>query len=196
MKEGLNFTLTGVLETSRELGAMARKLPTIQKRAIGTLRRRLPVQARRDIQSEYNISAARLRQDLGTSLLRDGLRITGRFKGIGLRNFGARQTARGVTSKILKAKRSLDEGAFMAPLLGGGVQAVERAGEKRVMTRGRYVGKKRQPLYVLYGATAAQMLRKGRRPEHLRDYAFGLMRKELDRQLELLKRPPGNGGKP
>lgn len=191
MKEGLTFSISGVLEASREIGTMSRKFTTAQKRAIAALRRGLPVEARRNIQEEYNIKAARLRQDLGTTRLDAGLRITGRFKGIGLRNFGARQTARGVTSKILKAKRSLDEGAFMAPLLGGGVQAVERAGEKRVMTRGRYVGKKRQPLYVLYGATAAQMLRKGRRPEHLRDYAFGLMRTELNRQLDLLKRPTG-----
>ena len=191
MKEGLTFSIAGVLEASREIGTMSRKFTTAQKRAIAALRRGLPVEARRNIQEEYNIKAARLRQDLGTTRLDAGLRITGRFKGIGLRNFGARQTARGVTSKILKSKRSITEGAFMAPLLGGGLQAVERAGEKRVMTKGRYQGKKRQPLYVLYGATAAQMLRKGRRPEHLRDYAFGLMRNELDRQLELLKRPTG-----
>ena len=183
---GLNFTLTGALETSRELGAMARKLPTFQRRAVATLRRRLPVQARRDIQAEYNIGAARLRQDLGTSMLPDGLRITGRFRGIGLRNFGARQTARGVTSSILRGRRSLDEGAFLAPLLGGGVQAVERGGEPRVMTRGRYQGKKRQPLYVLYGATVAQMLRKGRRPERLMDFARGVLAKDMDRQLKSL----------
>ena len=196
MKEGLNFTLTGVLETSRELGAMTRKLPTIQKRAIGTLRRRLPVQARREIQQEYNIGAARVRQDLSVSLLRDGLRLNGRFKGIGLRNFGAKQEAGGVSSRILKGKRSFDKGAFMAPLLGGGVQAVERGGEKRVMTRGRYQGQKRQPLYVLYGATVAQMLRKPGRPERLADYARGVLRVEVDKQLDSLARRSAAGATP
>lgn len=186
--DGLNFKLEGVLETSRELGVLARKLPTIQKRSIATLRRRLPVQARRDIQQEYNIGAARLRKDLGTSFLADGVRITGRFRGIGLRSFGGRQTRQGVTSQVLRGKRSLDPGAFIARLLGGGEQAVERGGEKRVMTKGRYVGKRRQPLYVLYGATAAQMLRKGRRPERLVDYARGLLRGEVDRQLQALAR--------
>ena len=101
-----------------------------------------------------------------------------------------------MSSQILRGKRSLDEGAFMAPLLGGGVQAVERGGEKRVMTRGRYQGKKRQPLYVLYGATAAQMLRKGRRPDRLMDYARGLLRGEVDRQLDSLKRRSDAGATP
>ena len=183
---GLNFTLTGALETSRELGAMARKLPTFHKRAIGTLRRSLPTEARRSIQDEYNIKAGRVRQDLSVRNLSDGLRLTGHFKGIGLRNFAARQTLKGVTSQIMKGKRSLDEGAFMAPLLGGGVQAVERGGEKRVMTRGNYQGKKRQPLYVLYGATVAQMLRKGRRPERLKDFAIGVLSTDMDRQLKSL----------
>lgn len=192
-KQGLTFTLTGVLETSRELGTMARKLPTIQKRAIGTLRRRLPVQARRDIQAEYNISAARLRKDLGTTFLADGLRITGKFRGIGLRNFGARQTRAGVTATILRGRRSLDPGAFLAPLLGGGTHAVERDPDKRVMTKGRYVGKMRHPLSVLYGATAAQMLRKGRRPERLMDYARGVLRGEVDRQLTALARKSAPG---
>lgn len=185
-RDGLNFKIEGALEASRELGVMARKLPMVQKRAIATLRRRLPVQARRDIQSEYNISAARLRKDLGTTLLADGIRVTGHFRGIGLRNFGARQTRQGVTSTVLRGRRSLDPGAFIARLLGGGEQAVERGGEKRVMTKGRYAGKRRQPLYVLYGATAAQMLRKGRRPERLVDFARGLLRGEIDRQLAAL----------
>lgn len=191
-KLGLNFQLTGVLETSRELGALARKLPTIQKRAIGTLRRRLPVQARRDIQAEYNVGAARLRKDLGTSILPDGLRITGFFRGIGLRNFAARQTGTGVTSAIFRGKRSLREDAFMAPLLGGGIQAVRREGDKRVMKQGRYAGKRRQPLVVEYGPSAAQMLRKGRRPNRLMDFARGVLRGEVDRQLEALFRAPGN----
>lgn len=187
-KIGLNFRLDGVLETSRELGALARRLPTIQKRAIGTLRRRLPVQARRDIQAEYNIGAARLRKDLGTSILADGLRITGYFRGIGLRNFGARQTGAGVTAAVFRGARSLRAGAFLAPMLGGGVQAVRREGEKRLMTKGRYFGKRRQPLLLEYGPSAAQMLRKGRRPERLVDFARGLLRGEVDRQLTALAR--------
>jgi hypothetical protein len=85
-KIGVNFVLQGALEVSRALGASARNLPKIQQRAIATLRRRLPVQARRDIQAEYAIPAGRLNKDLGVGNIAGGLRLTGYFRGIGLRS--------------------------------------------------------------------------------------------------------------
>jgi hypothetical protein len=141
------------------------------------------VQARRDIQAEYAIAAGRLNKDLGVGNIAGGLRLTGYFRGIGLRNFAARQTRPGVTAAVFRGKRTLREGTFMAPLLGGGVQVVRREGEPRLMTKGRYAGKKRQPLVVEYGPSAAQMLRKGRRPERLVDFARGVLASEVDRQL-------------
>lgn len=180
----VSLDMQGELAARRELGAIAGRLPQVQERAIGTLRRRLPVEARRDIQAQYNIRASRVRKDLSVRSLPDGLKLVGHFRGIGLRNFGARQTRRGVTSAIFRGSpRSLDEGAFMAPLLGGGVHAVQRFGAKRPMTKGRYLGQQRQPLAVLYGPTLAQMLRKGRRPERLADYARNVLRTEVDRLL-------------
>jgi hypothetical protein len=187
-KIGVNFVLQGALEVSRALGASARNLPKIQQRAIATLRRRLPVQARRDIQAEYAIPAGRLNKDLGVGNIAGGLRLTGYFRGIGLRNFAARQTKPGVTASVFRGKRTLREGTFMAPLLGGGVQVVHREGEPRLMTKGRYAGKRRQPLVVDYGPSAAQMLRKGRRPERLVDFARGVLASEVDRQLASLTR--------
>jgi hypothetical protein len=184
----LNFELQGALEVSRALGAAARNLPKIQQRAIGTLRRRLPVQARRDIQAEYALAAARINKDLGVGNIAGGLRLTGYFRGIGLRNFAARQTRPGVTASVFRGQRTLREGTFMAPLLNGGVQVVRREGEPRLMTKGRYAGKKRQPLVVEYGPSVAQMLRKGRRPERLVDFARGLLSNEVDRQLASLAR--------
>lgn len=188
-RRGFGFEMQGALAASRELGDLARKLPQVQERAVGTLRRRLPVEARRDIQGEYNVRADRVRKDLSVRTGGDGIALVGHFRGIGLRNFRARQVRRGVTSAIFRgARRSLDEGAFMTPLLGGGVHAVQRAGAKRVMTKGRYVGKSRQPLEVLYGPTLAQMLRKGRRPERLADFARTTLRAEVNRQLDALQR--------
>lgn len=189
----LDFELQGALEVSRALGMVSRRLPTIHKRAIGTLRRRLPVQARRDIQAEYSVKAGRLNKDLEARQTSDGIRLTGYFRGIGLRNFGSRPTRKGVTASIFRGKRSLREGAFHARLLGGGEQAVRREGEKRLMTRGRYLGERRQPLVVEYGPSAAQMLRKGRRPERLADYARGVLRGEMERQLTPLLQQPTRG---
>jgi hypothetical protein len=52
---GLHADLDGHLAAARNLSAIASRLPTLHTRAISTLRRRLPVQARRDIQAEYQI---------------------------------------------------------------------------------------------------------------------------------------------
>jgi hypothetical protein len=167
----LHADLDGLLSASRNLSVLASRLPTLHTRAIGTLSRRLPVQARRDIQAEYQISARRLTQDLSSRVTDEGVRLVGRFRGIGLRNFAARPTARGVTAAIFRGKRSLREHAFLGP--------------KRPMQQGRYAGKQRQPLVAEYGATAAQMLGKGRRPERLVDYARGVLAAESERLLRL-----------
>ena len=188
---GLNFQIVGVDAVERALAGYPQKIAQIEKRAILTLQRRLPVQARRDIQAEYNISAGRLNKSLGARLLANGVRLTGYFRGIGLLNFGARQTRAGVTAAVFRGKRSLRESAFIARMLNGNPQVVHREGEPRVMTKGRYVGKRRQPLVVDYGPTAAQMLRKGRRPERLLDYSRGLLGAEIDRQLKSLASKSG-----
>lgn len=183
---GMNMSVTGVLDATRDLSAFASKMPTIQKRSILSLLRRAPVQARRDIQVEYSVPAARIRKDLGARLINQGIRVTGYFRGIGLRNFSARQTAQGVTASVLRGKRTLRRSAFIARMLSSNEQAVGREGEPRLMMRGRYIGKRRQPLVVKYGPTAAQMLRKGRRPERLLEFSRGVLRAEVDRQLKSL----------
>lgn len=185
MSAFLHADLDGLLSASRNLSALASRLPALHARAIGTLSRRLPVQARRDIQAEYQIGARRLTQDLSSRTTDDGVRLVGRFRGIGLRNFAARPTARGVTAAIFRGKRSLRERAFIRRGLAGNEQAFRREGPKRSMQQGRYAGKSRQPLVSEYGATAAQMLAKGRRPERLVDYARGVLAAESERLLRL-----------
>lgn len=181
MSRGRVISLQGALAASRNLQGLSNQLPWLQRRAIQTLKRRLPVQARRDIQAEYNLRAGRINKDLSIASTTVAVRVIGHWRGVGLNQFGARQTRRGVTAAIFRGRRRLFAGAFMAPLLGGNVQAVERKGDKRLMKAGRYVGKRRQPIAVRYGATVAQMLAKGRRPERLADFAAGVLRDELDR---------------
>lgn len=181
----LHADLDGLLSASRNLSVLASRLPTLHTRAIGTLSRRLPVQARRDIQAEYQIGARRIAQDLQSRATDEGVRLVGRFRGIGLRNFAARQTTRGVTAAILRGKRSLREHAFLGVGVNRNSQVFRREGPKRPMQQGRYAGKQRQPLVAEYGATAAQMLAKGRRPERLVDYARGVLAAESERLLRL-----------
>lgn len=182
LKSSINFELQGELAMVRNARALGAQLPYVQQRAIATLKRRLPVIARRDIQAEYNVKAGRVNQDLRVSADDDGIRLLGRWdRGIGLLNFGARQTRRGVTAAVFRGRRTLEPGAFKARLLGGGVQVVERHGAKRPMKAGRYVGQRRQPIHVLYGATVAQMLAKGRRPERIAEAARGVLGAEVER---------------
>ncbi len=197
---GLGFDLDGSLEVQRDLGALAERLPWIQERAIRTLRRRLPVEARRDIQAEYNIPATRVRNHLvataytGGSTRLEGVRLIGQWKrGVGLINFGARQIQRGVSYSVYRGVRSVEAGAFLAKLLGGNVQAVQRYGPKVVMQQGRYKGKKRQKLDVLYRSTIAQMLAKGRRPERLADFSRRVLQDDVERQLNSYTRNPTGG---
>lgn len=192
----VTMNIDGGLAVSRKLSQLSDQLPWIQRRAMATLRRRLPVYARRDMQAEYNIGARRVNQDLSSRIDGDTIKLTGHWRGIGLMNFGARETRKGVTASIMRGRRSLYPGAFKAPLASGNVQVVSRYGAKRLMTQGRYKGKMRQPLAVEYGATVAQMLAKGRRPERLADYAGTKLLEEAERIFDVRygRKPPTTTG--
>lgn len=189
-KLAFGFELQGVLTASRNLGAISGRLPYIQERAISTLRRRIPVEARRDIQKEYAIKAARVNKDLRVSNYAGGIRITGYWRGIGLTNYGARDLRKsggGVSYMIFRGVRSVRPRSFIAPLLKGkkgrtgNVHVAHREGSKRKMRAGRYLGQMRQPIVTDYGPTVAQMLAKGRRPQRLADYARGVLGREMAR---------------
>lgn len=178
---GITVDVSGALDVADRLFATVKRADQAQRRALGTLRRRLPVQARRDIQAEYAIKAATLRERLLTRTDTAGLRLIGKSRGMGLINFGARQTRAGVSSQVLRGERDVDAGAFLAPLIGNNLHAVERYGAKRRMTRGHYIGQLRQPLSVLYGPSVAQMLQKGRRLDRLAEFAQRVIAAELER---------------
>lgn len=199
---GVQFDLQGALAVSRNLGILEASLGKFQQRAIVTVKRRIGPEARRDAQREYNIKAKRFNKDLRVSTPAGGLRITGYFRGIGLRNFGHRERKRGggVYGSVFKGKGlSFYRGAFEAPLLGDpNHHVVERFGPKRRMTAGNYIGQTRQPLVVEYGPTVAQMLRKGARPQRLADFALGILGAEMTRQIEshLRRRAAATSGSP
>lgn len=207
---GVGFDLSGALQVQRDLGLLADRLPWMQERAIRTLARRLPVEARRDIQAEYNILARRVREHMtarvissGDSTRLAGVRLIGQWKrGIGLRNFSARSTRKGVTYSVYRGRRQLMEGAFIRRLKGGNEHAVIRdtTKPKRPRTyldrRGKGHGPVRQrtrmdhPLQVLYRSTVAQMLAQGRRPERLLDFSRQVLQREVERQLQSYQRNP------
>lgn len=185
MGGSVEFDLQGALAASRNLALLSDQLPWLQKRAIQTLRRRLYTQARRDIQTEYNIGARRVAKDLRTKVTGDAVTVTGYFRGIGMMQFGARPVRKGVSYTFYRGRgRTLEKGAFVATLLSKNQHVAQRHGDKRTMEMGRYKGKLRQPIFTHYGPTVAQMLKSSGRPERLADFAAGVLRSELDRLFE------------
>lgn len=177
-KETVTFELQNALAVRRNLGVLSGQLAQLQALTIKGLRRRLVPEAKRDIRAEYNIPAGRVGKDLSATEFPSSVKLKGRFKGIGLINFGARdlrQSKGGVSYSIFRGRRDRLPHAFIATLRGGNRQVVERTGKSRL------------PIQTEYGPTAAQMLRKGRRPERIVDYAVGFVGTEIRRQLARLQ---------
>ena len=107
------FDIAPALQAAIRLGRTAAQVKQLKQRATGTLRRRMPVESRRDIQQEYNLTASRINKGLSTAAIEGGVQITGSARGIGLIQFSARQTAKGVTYAIRKGQRQLEQGAFI-----------------------------------------------------------------------------------
>lgn len=168
----------GALEAARQLSDVPAKIALAQRRALGTLRRRWPVIARRDIQTEYALPAARIRAGLSVRTTRDSLELVGVARGVGLRNFRSKRSADdlGLDFVAMKGKRGFRRSGFHGRHRGVDI-AFERtpvSGDKRVP---------RTPIRRLYGPSIAQMLRKGDRPERMAEAGLAVITGEIDRQV-------------
>lgn len=143
------------------------------ERAAGTLARRLPVQARRDIQTEYALQAARIRD--GVTATRGGgyVELRASARGIGLINFGGRWGGRKTAGAV--AKVFTRSGAYV---YGGTFIAKGRNGNAQIFDR---IGKKRLPIKVFYGPSLAKMLQQDDRRDRLAVYAKDILAVEFDR---------------
>jgi len=165
---------SGVLRSANRFSTIAKNLPQAKQRAIGTLVRRIQVEARRDIQEEYNLPAGRINQGLSVSKSTDSVSLRASGKGIPKINFAGRQPKKGIVSyQVFKqgARATLPE-AFIAKGLSGNAQILQR------------ISKPRLPIATQYGPSVAQMLRKQGRPERLGDFAQAILSKEIDRILK------------
>lgn len=160
-------------ETAARLAQTQDDIDRVMSRAIGTLARRLPAQAKRDIKDEYNLPSSRISAGLSVRREDDAVVLIGRKRGIGLIEFGGRWQGRKAPGAT--ARRRNDGGAetytgsFIAKMLGGNRQIVERTTRKRL------------PLRVLYGPSIADMLKNADRRQRLGDFAQDIAASELDR---------------
>ncbi|ALN83062.1 hypothetical protein [Lysobacter antibioticus] len=165
-----------VLDTAKRVSEIPAKIALSQRRALGTLRRRWPVIARRDIQTEYALSAQRIRAGISVRTTREGVELIGVARGVGLMNFSARRVTEGLTYSARRGTRGLRRSGFKTRYRGTPI-AYERtpiSGDKRVP---------RTPIRRLYGPSLAQMLRKGDRPERMGQAGLDVITAEIDRLL-------------
>lgn len=151
-------------------------------RATSTLVRRLPVEARRDIQTEYNLPASRISQDLSATKDETSVTLIGKARAIGLEAFSGRwggAKSAGATAQVFVGNGAhVYAGAFIAVGASGNRQIFDRK-----IVGGRRAG--RLPLKPLYGPSVAAMLRKGDRESRLADFAQSTLSVEIDRLLQL-----------
>ena len=167
-------------QEAERLRAIVRGNKDVVGRAAGTLARRLPVQARRDMQAEYNIKASVLNPYI--SVRKDGNTVTliGRGRGTGKIEFAGQWNRKneGATAKVFRDQpRFTYDGTFIA---------VGKSGNRHIFERvNRKGGSRRQTIQALYGPSVAGMLRKGQREERLAQFAQSIMATEVKRLLKL-----------
>lgn len=166
---------SGVIAEAQRLRGFPAKAKQAIQRSAATLKRRIPVEARRDIQTEYALPAARITQGLTANGTDTTVSLIGSARGVGLIAFGGRWRGRnsdGATAKVFAAEGQHNYGGtFIARGKNGNTQIFGR------------MSKKRLPLKVLYGPSIASMLRKGRREDRLTDIAQDILSSEIARLL-------------
>jgi minor tail protein Z (GPZ) len=169
------------LREAKRLQALQKGSKSAISRASSTLARRLPVEARRDIQTEYNVKAATVNQYLSVTKDDTSVTLIGRARATGLIEFGGKWG--GPRSAGAVASALVSEGAHT---YGGTFIAVGRSGNRQIFDRALVGGRRapRLPLKTLYGPSVASMLRKGEREDRLADFAQSVLSTEIDRLIK------------
>lgn len=157
------------------------------ERAKASIVRAAGTEGRRQISAVYSLTQARIGQDLRATATPAGALVVGQRKPITFTSYGFRQTRKGLRGKILRAGEvQTFEGGFIATGLGGGQIAFYRSGTPRKMTKGRYIGRTRQPIKALHGPSIADALRDTRVSEPLKERIYGRAARELRQRLARL----------
>ena len=123
------------------------------------------------IRKKYNITAKRLNEELEKVSGPNRATVSNpraiiRAKKLskrnpGLQHYTAKQVKKGVSYRIRKDKgRMTRPGTFFATMPEGGRGVFIRSGEKKVMKRGRYVGKERETIIRQTGPSVYQMMKR------------------------------------
>ena len=178
-----------VAEEARRWGQIARQSPQAFKQARVSMQRAAGTEHKRGITAIYNLTQSRVGQDLTVRPTEVGMIVSGSKRTISLLSYGWRPTRKGLAGRVIRGgKRSVIPRSFIANGLGGGTVPFIREGEPRTMGKGRYAGKKRQPLSALHGPSVADALADKRVVTPLRERIWARSRTELSRRLNQLTR--------
>lgn len=207
----LTVELSGTLDAMSQLDQIPARILQAQRRALGTLRRKLGTEAKRDIAAEYNLKSRRIAEGLEAKPTADGIKLVGKSRGVNVIQFGAtwKRVSRGgvlATSSLspyTKVKfggklrgqssegavyaekrgkpRSAHAGSFIARGNNGAMLVFSRGGKGAVLTKNGTLP--RLPLTGVFGPSISQMLKHGRRPERLVDFALRTLQSEQVRLL-------------
>jgi len=167
---------TPFLDAAARLTQTRKGMDTARTRAMGTLARRLPVQARRDIQTEYALSATRINAGLSVRREEGAVVLVGSKRGIGLIEFAGRWGGRKTQGAVARVR--VDEGPYV---YAGTFIAAGKSGNRQIFDR---TSRKRLPIRTLYGPSLAIMLRNDARRERLGDFAQDIAVSERDRLMK------------
>lgn len=193
--------LGGVLDIAKQLSDMPPRILQAQRRALVTMQRRLGTEAKRDIGAEYNLTASRISDGLSVRNTEDGVRLVGRSRGVNAIEFGAqwsRVTGSGLVAT--SSRRRFTAIRYNGKLRGDsalGARFAIKRGKAPAVHAGSFIargkngallvlerkGKARLPLQAVYGPSVGQMLKHGRRPERLAEFAQRVLLSDLQRQL-------------
>lgn len=153
----MSFSIQGLDDLERSYRKAASLMARAEARAVRRSGVSVVAQQARAIAQVVNLKVSTIKKSIRTmqqpSAGQPRITFEVRGEGIALREFGARQTGKGVSVLVLRASgRKIVADAFMARGYGNNLQVFRRTGgAKRVMKAGRYTGKLREPIEKLYG---------------------------------------------
>lgn len=172
-----DVSLTGTRAFAEHLRDFESLPARAQQRAVSTLRRRVKTETRRDIQGEYNLKAGRITQGLRIRATDDVVTVVGSSRGINAMAFGATWSRNRRGKSKIGASFRIKRGEAKTPQEGSFI-ATGRSGNRLVFER---EGRARLPISGVYGPSIAQMLKHGRRPERIAEFAARILADETTR---------------
>lgn len=161
--------VTGIGNLARDLAAVAKDAPKVFAQATSSVARASKTEAKREITAIYGLKQSRVDAGLNVSSAQFVVTTRASGRGVTLREFGGRQTARGYSAVVRKGSRKVTRGGFTPKKFSG--------------LPFKRIGSASMPIKVLYGPSVAKMLRNKEVSERFILIQAARARAELTRRL-------------